>query len=332
MITLPRRSWVALLSTGCLLAAMAVLAPASEAMPKRYYDKGTILECSGTDPGGTAASLTAIDTISAGVETQAFVLLPDGRAVVSAGQQPVLSDSSLDATLPGTDEETGDPVGDIVISGTISRGDTEVLDGWDVDPDGRRFKTQGTRTPLTGSATMSAAGTTVEVECSGLEIDWVVFVVDTTPPAEHSAGWAQDVHELPDGVGTVFFYGEHRNQLGIGLDVVEPASFAGEQLHVRAGRVEGDLVLRDPDTFEPVGLAHVTGQLTLTGKERSLVRDKDLRVATTAMHYKVDLSVTLPGNVHVEGTYDATFETVMSLEVMPPRHIAPPATVQAGRA
>ncbi len=331
MNALRRRSWAALLSAALVLAAAAALAPASEAMPERYYDKGTILDCFGTGPSGTEAYLTAIDTTLGGVETQAFVRLPDGRGIGSTGQQPILSDGSLNATLPATEEETGDPAGDIVITGTVSRGETEVIDGWDVDPDGRRFKTQGTRTPLTGSATMSAAGTFVEVECTGLEIDWVVFVVDTTPPAEHSAGWAQDTHELPGGIGTVFFYGEHRNQLGIGLDIVEPASFAGEQLHVRAGRIEGDLILRDPETFQPVGLAHVTGKLTLTGKERSLVREKNLRFATTALHYRVDLTITLPDSVRVEATYDATFETVMLLRVTPPRHITPPPAVRRGR-
>jgi hypothetical protein len=237
---------------------------------------------------------------------------------VAGGETALLVGDRLDGTFPAEDPESGAGVGDLTIDGTIARGETEVVSGWDVDPDGRRYRSEGTRIPLSGSVTLSLGNVETTLACSGWEIDLETFRLNRQPAADTSRGWVPDSYELDGGAGSIGFYGDRKTELGIALDLVSPYAFAGERLQVRNGTVEGTLILRDQDTFEVVGAATVSGTVTRTGSEQIVDRGHQHHQVTTLVHYDVSLVITSSAG-QWSGTWEATHQTDRMLAVNPPR-------------
>lgn len=311
-------------STRTILASIAVsglgavvattFALPAQAMPERFADAGTIVWCDGE--GG---ALEAVNTTQGATYWSADVVTGEGMAV-ALGEDELLVDGRLEGTFPAHDQETGDAVGDLTIDGSIVWGEPEVVSGWDVDPDGRRYRSEGTRIPLSGSVTLSLGEIETTLECSGWEIDLETFVLTRGPAADNSRGWWQDTYELEGGAGSVGFYGERKTELGIALDLVEPYAFAGERLQVRNGKVEGTLLLRDPETFEVIGAASVSGTVTKTGSEQIIEAGKGYRWVTDLAHYDVALTITTEAG-EWSGTWEATHETLRTRAVVPPRSL-----------
>lgn len=309
------RSSLATLAATALgaMLAMTFAVPAAQAMPQRYADVGTIVWCDGGEEG----FLEAYDTTQGGVAWSAGILIGEDVAVAT-GEDELLVGDRLEGTFAAHYEESGLVVGDLIIDGTISRGETEVVSGWDVDPDGRRYRSEGTRTPLSGSVTLSLGAAQTTLDCTGWEIDLETFLLERQPAAQNSKGWWQDGYELEGGAGTVGFYGDRRTELGIALDLAEPYAFGGERLQVRNRRVEGTMLLRDPETADVLGVATISGTLVETGRERSIEAGKTYRWVTTLVHYDVTLTITSPFGSW-SGTWPATHETLRTRATIPPR-------------
>jgi len=309
------RTSVAVVATSALSAALATtLALPARAMPERYVDAGTVVWCDGE--GGY---LEAIDTTTSPDMVLARITVGQVDAVAIA-ETGLLVGNQLSGRFPAQDAETGEARGDLTVDGILTWGQIETVSGWDVDPDGRRYRSEGTRTPLSGSVTLSLGDVSTTLSCSGWELDLETFVLTRQPPSDNSRGWWQDSYPLPDGAGTVGFYGERKTQLGIALDLAEPFVFAAERLQVRNGNVEGTLLLRDPETFEVVGAATVTGTLTRTGSEQIVESGKRYKYVTTLVHYDVALTITTAAG-EWSGTWPATHETNRARAVIPPRSV-----------
>ena len=292
------------------LAALVAASPA-HAVPERFTDAGTIVWCE-----GDGAHLTAIDTTQAGATASAGLAL-DGGFAVAAAEEPVLSGGRLAGRLPAYDADSGADLGYLLVDGAVTHGETETLDGWDIDEDGRRYRTEGTRTPLAGVVTLAVGDTTARLDCWGWEIDQETFRLSLDPAAESLGGWWPEGHDL-GGIGTVAFYGDRRTEVGLALDLSAPAAFAGERLQVRNGMIQGDLLLRDPETWAVTGVAHVTGTVRRTGEEEIVETGPGYRRVTTLVHHEVTLTVSLPGGTY-SGTYPATYETTRTVSVVPPK-------------
>lgn len=306
------RPVLAAVATASVAALAATAAAPAQAMPERFRDVGTIVWCTGE--GG---HLEAGDTTQGGAYWSAGILV-DERYAVAIGEGGLLVDDRLEGTFPASDEESGDHVGDLTIDGTLSRGQTATVSGWDVDPDGRRYRSEGTRTPLSGSVTLSLGAVETTLECTGWDLELETFLLEREPAAHVSRQWWQDSYELDGNAGSVGFYGERRTGLGIALELYDPHVFAGERLQVRNGAVEGTLVLRDPDTQAIVGVARVEGTLTETGRELDIDVGAAYRWVTTLIHYDVSLTITTPDAVW-SGTWPATYEMLRTRVTIPPR-------------
>jgi hypothetical protein len=308
-----RRSFLATIAASSVTAVLAVtIAAPALAMPERFADVGSIVWCDGE--GGY---LEAGDTTQAGAYWSAGILVDESFAV-AIGEGELLVGDRLEGTFPASDEESGDHVGDLTIDGTVLRGQPETVSGWDVDPDGRRYRSEGTRTPMSGSVTLSLGSVETTLECTGWDVDLETFLLERGPAAHVSKGWWQDSYELDGDAGSVGFYGERRTELGIALEVHDPHVFAGERLQVRNGTVEGILMLRDPDTEALVGVARVEGTLTETGREQQIDVGATYRWVTTLIHYDVSLTITTPDAVW-SGTWSATYELLRTRVTIPPR-------------
>lgn len=313
------RSFLGVVSIAGLaaVAAVAVAVPA-QAVPERFADAGTIVWCEGE--GGY---LEAYDTTQGGVYWTAVVSTGDGAAS-AFGEDALLVGDRLQGTFEAVDDESGEPVGELTIDGTMSWGETEVVSGWDVDPDGFRYRSEGTRIPLTGSVTLSLGSVETTLACGGWEIDLETFRLNRAPAADKFSGWVQDGFELDGGAGYVGFYGDRRTELGVFLDLVDPvnpelvSAFAGERFQVRNGQIEGTLILRDPDTFEVVGAGGVSGTLTETGREQIIEAGKGYRWVTTLVHYDVALTITTSEG-EWSGTWPATYQSLRTRETYPPK-------------
>lgn len=310
-----RRSTRAVVAaTGLSALVAATLTIPAQAMPERFRDAGTIVWCEGE--GGY---LEAYDTTMGGASWSAGLFLDDAAAV-TGGEGTLLDGDRLEGSFPAYDPDSGDEVGDLGIDGTIVWGQTEVLSGWDVDEDGRRTRSEGTRTPLTGSATLTLGAAETTLTCTGWEIDLEIFRLNREPAAQRAQGWYNDSYELGGGEAIISFYGDRKTTLGIALDLVDPYAFAGERLKVRNGKVEGTLVLRDPDTGDVVGAASVVGTVTRTGSERIVEKSKSgrYRYVYDRVFYDVSLTVTTSTG-QWGGTFEATHETVRTRVTIPPR-------------
>jgi hypothetical protein len=309
----PRILGSAVLAAGLTAALSTSISAPAQAMPGRFADAGTIVWCEGED-----GSLTASNTIRGGTSWSADFLA--GDAFVFAGGENALFDGSgLHGTAPAYDDETGAEIGDLTVAGNISRGETEVLSGWDVNYDGIRTRTEGTRTPLSGQVTLTLGGASTSLECIGWELDTESLVLATSSAGDVAASWWVDSYELGDGVGSIGFYGERRNELGIALDLYHPSYvFAGERLQIRNGQVEGALLLRDPETWAVVGVAAVSGTVTETGREQSVEQGQGYKQVTDLVHYDAALTVVTPYG-EWSGTFAATYETGRTLSVIPPK-------------
>lgn len=308
------RALGSLLAAAGLAAGLgtALSAPA-HAMPERFADAGTVLWCEGE--GG---SLEAIDTTMAGTTWSAGMLA--GETFASAGGDAALLDgATLRGTFPAYDADSGTPLGDLTIDGTITRGETEVLSGWDIDEDSRRTKTEGTRTPLSGAATLSLGDAATTLQCTGWEIDTETFRLTDGAATTVDTAWWTDSYELPDGAGTVGFYGVQQHELGVALDLFHPTyTFAGERLQIRNGRVEGSLLLRDADTWAVVGMAKVSGTVVETGREQISEGSGAHRRVTDLVHHDVSLTITTEDG-EWSGTWRATHETSRISSPNPPK-------------
>lgn len=300
-----------LAATGLTAIVTAALAVPAQAMPERFADAGTIVWCDGAD-----GTLEAFDTTQAPHAWSAAFHVGDVEAFAGAETALLVGDRLL-GSAPAYDP-AGLPVGELAVAGTIEWGQQEVLSGWDVDPDGRRVRTEGTRTPLTGSVTLSLGEPSATLDCTGWDIDLETFRLGRGPVADRSEGWLQDGHELADGAGWLSFYGDRKTQLGVALDLVEPLGFAGERLQVRNGKIAGTLVLRDPETWEVTGAASVQGTLVRTGSEHLVETGPGSRYVTDLVHYDVTLTITTSTG-QWSGTWPATHETIRSRSVTPPR-------------
>ena len=306
------RTFGSLLATAGLTAALstALSAPA-QAMPERFADAGTIISCDGE--GG---SLTAIDTTMAGTTWSAGMLAGDTFAS-AGGETRLLDGNDLHGTSPANDD--GTVIGDLTIDGIITRGDTEVLSGWDVDEDGRRNRTEGVRTPLSGKVTLTIGEAAITLDCVGWEIDTETFRLTRSPATTVDSAWWTDSYELGNGAGTIGFYGEQQHELGIALDLFDPSYvFAGERLQISNEHVDGSLLLRDPDSGAVVGMAKVSGTVTETGREQIRESGQGSQRVTDLVHYKVSLTIS---TAHGEwsGTWGATHETNRVRTVIPPK-------------
>lgn len=302
-------------AAGLAATLTASLSAPAQAMPERFTDAGTIVQCDGE--GG---SLTAIDTTLAGTHWSGGMLVGDTYA--HAGGDSVLYDgTSLRGTFPAYDDATGLELGELGIDGALARGATETVSGWDVDYDGRRKQTEGTRTPLSGSVRLTLAGAATSLDCIGLEFDLETFQLTSGEPSTLEGGWLPDSHELGEGAGTIMFYGEKQHELGIAVDLFDPTYvFGGERLQIRNGQVEGSLLLRDPETWAVVGLVTVSGTVTETGRERTVARRQGWQRAIDLVHYDVTLTVSSERG-EWSGTWAATHETSRTLDVIPPRAV-----------
>jgi hypothetical protein len=308
------RALGSVLAAGGLATALstALSAPA-HAMPERFADAGTIVWCDGE--GG---SLTATNTTKAGTGWSAGMLAGDVFAFAS-GETALFDGTGLHGTFPAYDDETGAETGDLSLEGTISRGVTEVLSGWDTDGDGRRTQTEGTRTPLSGQVTLSVGEASTTLECVGWEFDTETLVLTRAPATDVATAWWTDSYELDGVAGSIGFYGERQHELGIALDLLSPSYvFGGEQMQIRNGHVDGSLLLRDPETWAVVGVATVNGTVTETGREQTVESWDGYKQVTDLVHYDVALTVTTE---HGEwsGTWPATHETGRTLGVIPPK-------------
>lgn len=307
------RTLRSLLATAGLTVALgtAMSAPA-QAMPERFADAGTIVWCDGE--GG---SLTATDTTMAGTTWSAGMLTGETFASAS-GETRLLDGNGLHGTFPAYDD-SGAVTGNLTIDGTMTRGETEVLSGWDVDEDGRRTRTQGTRTPLAGKVTLTLGKAATTLQCVGWELDTETFRLTKSPATTVTTAWQTDSYELADGAGTIGFYGEQQHELGIALDLFDPSYvFAGERLQISHGHVDGSLLLRDPDTGAVVGVAKVSGTVTETGRAQTRESGRGYQRVTDLVHYNVSLSISTE---HGEwsGTWAATHETSRVHSVTPPK-------------
>lgn len=289
----------------------------AHAVPDRYADEGTILWCE-----GPSASLTAISTTKAGTFWSANMSV--GEAAAFAGGTEALYDgTAVNGTFP-TQGEDGEYLGNLSISGTIEQGPAEVLSGWDVDDDGRRYRTEGARAALGGTATLNLQGTTTDLECSGWAIDTETFVLNRAPGADAVAGWQTDSYSLPENAGSIGFYGEHQHELGLSLDFSSPTyTFGGERLQIRNGAVDGVMPLRDPGTWAVVGVARAAGTVTKTGREQRVETGIGYRRVTDLVHYTVRLTITTSTGSW-SGTWPATHETVRTRAVTPPKSLQKP--------
>lgn len=316
------RSFWAVITATSLAAVVTVAAGPAQAMPERFADAGTIVWCDGE--GGY---LEAGNTTQGGTYWHASLYRAESAAF-AMGEDALLVGNRLQGTFAAHDEESGDGVGDLTIDGALSWGQVEVVSGWDVDPDGRRYRSEGTRIPLSGSVTLSLGTDETTLACSGWEIDLETFQLTRGPAADNSRGWLQDRYELGGGAGFVGFYGDRRTELGVALDLydandfgdpdAQPYAFAGERLQVRAGRVDGTVLLRDPESFAVIGAGTISGSLTETGREQTIDVGKTYRWVTTLVHYDVTLTITTALG-QWSGTWPATHETLRTRVTIPPR-------------
>jgi hypothetical protein len=301
-----------LVAAGLVTALTATISAPAQAVPGRFADAGSVVFCDGE--GGL---LNAMDTVRGGTSWSAGVFTGDVFAV-AYGDSVLFDGTGMQGTFPAYDDDTGAEVGDITVTGTITRGETEVLSGWDFDGDGIRRQTQGTQTPLTGHVTLSFGGATTTLDCFGMEFDTETFVLDRRPATDVTTGWWADVYELDGGAGSIGFYGERQHELGIALDLYDPYVFGGERLQIRNGHVDGTLLLRDPDTWAVVGVASVSGTVTETGREQTVEQGDGYKQVTELVHYDTALTVVTPVG-EWSGTWAATHETGRTLSVIPPK-------------
>lgn len=307
------RALSSLLATAGLTTVLsASLSAPAHAMPERFADAGTIVWCDGD--GGT---LTAIDTTAAGRNWFAGLLVGDAFAT-AGGETALLDGTDLSGTFPAYDD-MGTALGDLTVDGTITRGTTEVLSGWDVDEDGRRNRTEGTRTPLTGEVTLTLGRAETTLRCVGWEVDTETLRLTRSPAATVDSAWWTDSYDLGDGAGTIGFYGERQHELGIALDLAGPSTvFAGERLRITNGQVDGSLLLRDPETWAVVGVAKVSGTVTETGREQTRESGQGFQRVTDLVHYDVALTIST-AHGDWRGTWGATHETSRVRSVVPPK-------------
>lgn len=294
---------------GLSTVVLASLAVPAQAIPERFADAGIILECE-----GEAGSLSTMDTTLRRSWNVSF--LAGSLEAFAFDDTALVVGDTLTGTFPAFDPDTGAEYGDLVIDGRMERGTTQALSGWDVFPDGR-LRSEGTRTPLSGSVTLTLGHAQGTLACTGWEFDLETFRLDTRPAAGWYEGWFSDSYELEGGSGYVGFYGERETELGIALDFVEPAAFAGERLQVRNGSVDGTLLLRDPETWQVTGLATVSGTVTRTGSEQVVERVNGYQSVEDVVHYSVSLTISSSSG-EWSGTWDATHYTNRTVSVAPP--------------
>ncbi|AXG12786.1 hypothetical protein [Intrasporangium calvum] len=316
-----RRSIRAMVAvTGLSALVTATLTVPAQAMPERFHDAGTIVWCE-----GEGSYLEAFDTTQVGTGWKAELFLGGSSAVAGSGEA-LLVGNRLEGSATAVDSESFDEIGELSVEGTVVWGATEVLSGWDVDEDGRRTRTEGTRTPLSGTATLSLGAVETTLSCTGWEIDLTTFRLNREPAAWRGQGWYSDGYVLGDGEAFVSFYGDRKTKLGIALDLVDqdgmPDAFAGERLQVRNGKVEGTLILHDPETWEIVGAASVEGTIRRTGSERVIEKSKrpSYRFVYDRVFYDVSLTITSAAGTW-SGTFEAIHETVRSRVTIPPRSL-----------
>lgn len=307
------RTAFATLWVGALTAAAVSIATPAQAMPLRFAEQGTIVMCE-----GDRASLHVFDTNLVS-SWSVGVLVGEVDAVVN-GDTGLLVGDRLAWTGPAHDPDTGAELGQLAVDGLLVRGETEVLSGWDVNEDGQRYAMEGTRTTLSGSVTVSLAGTTTTLDCIGWNVDTETFQLDRIPAGDRYEGWSSEAQPLEGGAGTVGFYGERETELGISLDLVGPHAFAGERLQVRNGAVEGSLLLRDPENWSIIGVAHVDGTVTKVGSEQLVESSGGYRRVEDTNLYEVSLTIRTASGAW-SGTWDATHTTLRLHDVYPPKAI-----------
>ncbi len=304
-----------LAAVGLAAALGSSLTTSAQAMPERFADAGTIVWCDGEN-----GWLEAIDTTMAGTSWSAGLLA--GHAFAAAGGETVLFDGTgLHGSFPAYDQESGAELGDLIVDGTITYGETEVLSGWDIDDDGRRTRTEGTRTPLSGEVSLSLGEESTTLQCAGWQIDTETFRLTQAPAADVFTSWWTDSYELGQGAGSIGFYGERKHELGVALDLFGPPYlFGGERLQIRNGHVDGSLLLRDPETWVVVGVAEVSGTVSETGREQTIEHGTGYRSVSDLVHYDVTLTITTEQGEWT-GTWAATHETNRTLMVVPPKSL-----------
>jgi hypothetical protein len=298
---------------GALTAAAVATAAPAQAMPLRFAEQGTILMCE-----GDRASAHVIDTNLASAWSVG-VLVGDVDAIVN-GDTGLLVGERLAWTGPIHDPDTGSELGQLVVDGSIVRGETEVLSGWDVNEDGQRYSLEGSRTALSGSMTLSLDGTSTTLDCTGWEVDTETFQLDHIPAGDRYEGWSSEAQALEGGAGTIGFYGERETELGISLDLVAPYAFAGERLQVRNGTVDGSLLLRDPETWSIIGVADVEGTVTKVATEQVVEISHGYRRVEDIDLYEVSVTIRTSSG-EWSGTWDATHTTMRLNDVYPPKAI-----------
>lgn len=304
-----------LAAAGLAAAVLSTSTTTAHAMPERLDNSGTVVWCE-----GDGATLTAENGTLMGVYWSAGMQVGDAYASAFGGEA-ILDGDSLRGSFPAFDEESGEALGDLTIDGTIARGETEVLSGWDIDPDGIRHQTEGTRTPLSGEVTLGLGEASTTLQCFGWELDTEVLRLVRNAPSDVASGWWSDSYELGEGAGTVGFYGDQQHELGVSLDLSTPTyAFAGERLQIRNGQVDGTLLLRDPETWAVVGMAEVSGTVTETGRERTLEAEGAHREATEIVRYDVALTI-VSDRGEWSGTWEAIYQTDRSLHAIPPKNL-----------
>jgi hypothetical protein len=311
MRTKNRSILAAVAATGLSTVILASLALPAQAIPERFADSGTILECEGE--GG---SLSAMDTLQMPASWN-VAFFASGLEAFAFGDTALLVGDHLSGTFPAYDPDTGTEFGDVSLDGHIERGTPEVLADWDEHENGR-LRTEGTRTALSGAVTLSLRGVQTTLSCTGWDFDTETFQLNAGQPvADRYEGWFSDGYELEGGAGSIGFYGERETELGIALDLVEPAAFAGERLQIRNGAVDGTLLLRDPETWQVTGLATVSGTVSRTGSDQVVEEYPGYQRVEDYDHYAVSLSVSTSTG-EWSGTWETTHYVKRIVDVVPP--------------
>jgi hypothetical protein len=236
------------------------------------------------------------------------------------GETGLLVGDALAWSGPVHDPDTGTEVGQLTVTGSIVRGETEVLSGWDVNPDGFRYATKGTRTALSGSVTLSLLGGSTTLDCYGWDLDTETFELNRRPAGDRSEGWWSEAQSLGAETGTISFYGDRETALGISIDLAEPHAFAGERLQVRNGSVDGSILLRDPETWAIVGIVEVAGTVRHVGTEQYVEISDGFRTIEDRKLYEVELTIRSSAG-EWSGTWDATHTSLRLLMVDPPEAV-----------
>ncbi|MDO0909368.1 hypothetical protein QQM39_00345 [Streptomyces sp. DT2A-34] len=168
-----RTALTCLIGAGMVTAVggAAQAAPAAEggSKPVKTIEKGHALSCTGQS-GGVSVAVDLYQNSAFGSHASLSVETPDGEYGGGYGPQdtPLFTNGTIAADIPVRElDDTAEPVGDAVISGTYAAAGRpkpvhEVVE----DPAGHYVITKGTNTPLRTVATVDVLGERLPLSCS----------------------------------------------------------------------------------------------------------------------------------------------------------------------